>query len=538
MSWNRRDLLVVGLPAIGWGLTARAVWPNGPGDDCSLDTAGHSRLEAAEAARLRGCAPHAANGDEDRVPDLAGSFSKTLPHDALGRVDPTAYRIYRQALGSREPSAFERVPLGGYRKLADPQAAYSFELVGPSPEQIACPPAPRFDSAEQAAEMVELYWQALLRDVPFSEYEGHPLVQPACEDLDRCEGFAGPRDGVDEPGRVTSRSLFRGTTEGDLRGPYVSQFLLQPVPFRPTTFQQRMQTAAAGQDYLMGYQDWLHCQNGGLTSGNRLEDQPRFICNGRDLGEYVHRDFTYQAYLAACLMLLRWGAPVDGGNPYKHSHTQGGFATFGAPFTLSLVATSTQLALKAAWYQKWLVHRRLRPEAYGGRVHNQRIGASEYPIHPALLESAVLERLPMAAPRRGEARTWLLPLAYPEGSPAHPSYPAGHAVIAGACVTVLKALFDESFEIPQPVEPSPDGKTLHRFTGARLTVGGELDKLASNISLGRDFAGVHYRSDASSGLAMGEEIAVRLLDETRYMTPGIDAEYTFTAFDGRQVKVS
>src|SRR5262249_446464 len=32
------------------------------------------------------------------------------------------------------------------------------------------------------------------------------------------------------------------------------------------------------------------------------------------------------------------------------------------------------------------------------------------------------------------------------------------------------------------------------YTGAALTVGGELNKLASNIALGRDAAGVHYRS--------------------------------------------
>jgi hypothetical protein len=33
-----------------------------------------------------------------------------------------------------------------------------------------------------------------------------------------------------------------------------------------------------------------------------------------------------------------------------------------------------------------------------------------------------------------------------------------------------------------------------------LTVGGELDKLAGNVSYGRNFAGIHWRSDASAGL--------------------------------------
>ena len=37
---------------------------------------------------------------------------------------------------------------------------------------------------------------------------------------------------------------------------------------------------------------------------------------------------------------------------------------------------------------------------------------------------------------------YFLPQAFPEGSPQHPSYPQGHATIAGACVTILKAALD------------------------------------------------------------------------------------------------
>jgi hypothetical protein len=38
--------------------------------------------------------------------------------------------------------------------------------------------------------------------------------------------------------------------------------------------------------------------------------------------------------------------------------------------------------------------------------------------------------------------TYFLPQAFPEGSPQHPSYPQGHATMAGACATILKAAFD------------------------------------------------------------------------------------------------
>lgn len=82
-------------------------------------------------------------------------------------------------------------------------------------------------------------------------------------------------------------------------------------------------------------------------------------------------------------------------------------------------------------------------------------------------------------------------MAYPEGCPLHPAYPTGHAAIAGACVTVLKAFFQAAFVIPNPVEESLDGLLLLPYRGPDLAVGGELNKLASNIAVGRDTAGVH-----------------------------------------------
>jgi len=147
------------------------------------------------------------------------------------------------------------------------------------------------------------------------------------------------------------------------------------------------------------------------------------------------------------------------------------------------IATS---ALKAVWYQKWFVHRRLRPEAFGGAVHNQLTNRLKTPVHADVLNSAVVAQV------FSKYGVYLLPQAYPEGSPLHPSYGAGHATVAGACVTMLKALFDESFVIPNPVAPGADGRSLVPYTGPdadRLTVGGELNKLAANIAIGRNFAG-------------------------------------------------
>ena len=148
---------------------------------------------------------------------------------------------------------------------------------------------------------------------------------------------------------------------------------------------------------------------------------------------------------------------------------------------------------KASWYHKWSVHRRLRPEEYGGRVHNHKTGAAGYPLHPQVLKAQAAARV------FRKYGTYLLPQEFPESCPIHPAYPAGHAVLAGACVTILKAFFDESWVIPNPVVASADGLSLEPWTGAPLPVGNELDKLAGNIAMGRDAAGVHWRSDCHRG---------------------------------------
>jgi hypothetical protein len=193
--------------------------------------------------------------------------------------------------------------------------------------------------------------------------------------------------------------------------------------------------------------------------------------------------------------------------------------------------SSDNAALKAAWYQKWLVHRRLRPEEFGGRVHQQKTNATSYPIAAELLNSAALSHV---FARYG---TYLLPVAHPEGCPIHPTYPAGHATIAGACVTVLKAFFKETLVIPAPVEASADGLTLTPYVWPALTLGGELDKLASNISLGRDAAGLHWRSDGIEGMKLGEAVAISILiDESATYNEDFTG-FSLTKFDGTVITV-
>jgi hypothetical protein len=132
--------------------------------------------------------------------------------------------------------------------------------------------------------------------------------------------------------------------------------------------------------------------------------------------------------------------------------------------------------------------------------------------------------------------SYLLPIAYAEGCPAHPSYPQGHGTLAGATVTVLKAFYDESFQIPNPVVASSDGTELLPYNGT-LTVGNELNKLAANIARARDAAGVHWRSDGMNGLLLGEALAIKVLKDLKVNYWETFNGWQLTKFNGKTITI-
>ena len=101
-----------------------------------------------------------------------------------------------------------------------------------------------------------------------------------------------------------------------------------------------------------------------------------------------------------------------------------------------------------------------------------------------------------------------------------------------------QAFFNGDFVISNPVMPNEDGTGLLPYTGPALTIEGELNKLASNISLGRDVAGVHFRTDGDLGMALGEEYAITVLAELVRTYNEDFAGWTFNKFDGTPVLVS
>ena len=499
------------------------------------------RFQAAKTQRKKPLVLHATNGDEARYPNRIGNFTKGLPHNSFGEVEADSYNGLLKAALSDDPADFEAIRTSGGRRLTNPQGGCAFDLQGTDAWDLTAPPPPALASAEEAGEGVELYNMAVLRDVNFWDYaEGHPDVDAALADLNRLSDFKGAR----VKGKVTAQTLFRDPLPGCLEGPYISQFLWLPAPFGAEVVDRRVQTQLPGSDHLIRYSDWLETQNGFGHNFLRPDPQRYYIRNGRDLSEWVHIDVLFQAYFTACLILGSpqnifdpetdggIGAPLNPGNPYLASRNQAGFTCWGGPHIKTLVCEVATRALKATWHQKWQVHRRLRPEAFGGVVHHQRT-SNRYPgaLHRDIVESPVLDRL---LSKNGTA---LLPIAFPEGSPLHPSYTAGHATVAGACVTILKWFYDERFVINQPVIPTPDGLDVVPYQGPPLTIGGELNKLASNVATGRNIAGMHWRSDARASLRLGEEIAIELLRDQKALYSENLTGCTFTRFDGTRITV-
>jgi hypothetical protein len=492
----------------------------------------------------KGTLNHAVNGDETRYDSKIGNYSKSMRHNAFGEVDLDDYDSLLKAISSGKSSDYDSMSLApGARKQTSPQCGLAFDMEAVDSHDVGVPAPPALASKETAGEMVELYWMALLRDTNFLDYASSPVATKAIADLN---AFGADFKGPKRNGKVTPQTLFRDVAPGTGIGPYISQFMWLNTPFGVEFVERKMWTLAAGSDHMQNFAEWLAVQQGTVPGHQTFLGERRYLVNGRDLSAWVHIDVLFQAYFNACLILITppdssdvgggIGCPFNPGNPYLGNATQDGFCTFGPPAAKALMCEVASRCLKATWHKKWQVHRRLRPEAYGGRVEvqlNQDPGRYDGALHPSLFSASVLEDV-----KSYNGGSALLPMAFPEGSPTHPSYTAGHATVAGACITILKAIFDtENRPIPHPVVPTADGSALLPYTGPTLTIEGELNKIASNIATGRNVAGVHWRSDAFESLRIGQKVAISLLQEQSVIHNEANPSYIFRGFDGERIVV-
>jgi hypothetical protein len=516
------------------------------------------------------------------------------------------------------------------RQWEAPTAGTAHDLQGQDAQAVTMAPAPPLLSADGEAnpelifEMAEVYELAILRDQPLNAFESgqsNPTIDAA---VGRLNALAYAKDPNGRPRKresvmgnieLTPQTVFRGSSPGVEKGPYLSQLMLIGNPDRNGAgavedgkiqygvlqIDQRVPVAEPGEDYMQCMADYVRVQRGlhpggvnyASTGGSPLPDR-RFISTPRDLATYVHFDALYEAYLNACLILLEMGAPADpacdhlsGGGVAASSiltkRHAGGFALYGGPHILTLVTEVATRALKAVRFQKFNNHIRLRPEALAHRIELARrfpTGSPDVPdalishltkyndaltANGTLGEISTINTTPPC--RSGSSATadngsYFLPMAFPEGSPMHPAYGAGHATVAGACVTILKAFFDTSAVLAQyqdgcdnnktkiafkrlasgdqpvvfraPATSAPGASPLDKTVGQEpfLTLEGELNKLAANISIGRNMAGVHYFSDYYDSLRMGEAIAIGVLEEQALTYPTDPFVLSLPTFDG------
>merc|ERR1711991_484369 len=126
-------------------------------------------------------------------------------------------------------------------------------------------------------------------------------------------------------------------------------------------------------------------------------------------------------------MLDEFKVPFKQYIPYQNSQTQEGFSTFGSSHLGGLLGQATVTGLRSQFFNKWFIHRRFRPEEGGARVDRSIIynNYTMFPWHGDLWNSSVLSKIQQLF------NSTLLPMAYNEGSPMHPSYGAGHGTVSG-----------------------------------------------------------------------------------------------------------
>lgn len=495
-------------------------------------------------------------------------------------ADHTLAKLVKATRGNGGEFADVPPGAGNAAELTNPQAGLAADQLTHHPAGYSMPPAPAVDSISTAAEMTELYWMALLRDCPFNDFD-KGLTKKAVTDLNKVfrkavndnsdPGHLKP--GVDVAGTseemapVTADNIFRLGLPGDDIGPMVSQFFVRPAVFGTQTIDQKQRPYKKGYNFLTDFDSWLYAQRTGKDSNGQsyskanefdesfFELDARYISTMRDLARFVNKDALHQAYFNATLILLSGGAKWTPGNPYgdcgRLRSREAGFGVLGGPHILALVSEVATRALKVVWNQKWQAHLRLRPEAYGGHLHVQMDGVSGSKRAYGL--PAWVAKTDAAKELRKSCGNLLLPMAFTPGSPTHPAYGAGHATVAGACVTILKAYF-QTFETVKGVdcpipfctltercpeladtcEPFGSGHPIIAYqTGAtstpkkgtaplgrivldwdiaeQLTIEGELNKLAQNVAMGRSMGGVHFRSDNTRSLVLGEALAAEIL---------------------------
>jgi hypothetical protein len=99
------------------------------------------------------------------------------------------------------------------------------------------------------------------------------------------------------------------------------------------------------------------------------------------------------------------------------------------------------------------------------------------------------------------------------------------------------SVLDKARAASHPLALSDQRLALLPYAGPPLAIGAELDKLAWNIGMGRNFAGIHWRSDVAAGLEMGETVALAVVREMKLTGNELFSGFSLRRLDGARVTI-
>jgi membrane-associated phospholipid phosphatase len=402
--------------------------------------------------------------------------------------DPATLTAALLAPPEQRDAAFRAITIRG-RKLASPRLG---TLPWPATASNLTP-FPSDDSPQTAAELVELITLVTrLADTPFRNIR--TTLQSSGNPLD---GLSGTLLGPTRPA-----SVFRSEEQTN-PDPYISQLLLLPVPMGAMKAEQ------------------LYTLRSGTFGATQSYGPAVYIHTPRALASAMHQDPPYLQGLHAHLILQSLGARPS--SLFPALPAEAGFVSYGgAAFAQCLIAEASDRAFQDCWTVKY------HPDPQRRRARPEQLLTTPELLHPIWHERGV----PLLHEWNGR-----LPLPIAEGAPAHPSWISGHAATAAAEATINMALLADSPWPGVPLQASNDGTSLVPASTTALTIHRELRKFAWNKGFGRVALGVHYRSDVTAGLLLGQAAAVQLLREVKAASVEPWGTTAFVGFDGKVVVI-
>lgn len=268
---------------------------------------------------------------------------------------------------------------------------------------------------------------------------------------------------------------------------YLGHSKSKPQPYTP-----KFRQYAVWVNYMTDRPSFLYIQNGNKATGSNQIMNIWYLNTVRDVSAFVHSDWT-ELYTDLYFVLQELNVPKK----------LKGFYSGGEPLFVTTIAQVTDIAFKHTRYNKYY-YNRIRPEELAGRI--------EFGLPVGIQDSFDLTKFknhPSVKYNKAKYGTYLLPQAYPEGSPAHPDYTQGHTALCIAGIETIKRFYDTGAMIDD-VElvnwlPTKNWK--------KISVNTALDQVCNLIGMGRVMNGVHFVDSYKSAVPTLTKIVNNHLDQ-------------------------